>query len=257
MPDDGPARVERAAYDEVEQTLGVKVTPNARYADTDASMRFPDGRSGALEVTTIGDSEEGFRSEAELVRRFDHWTAPGVDWSWVVDVPVGVDLRELEDRLPTALRRCEQDDVDAYYWLDRPPQWLDWFAAQEVHLTGTPNPDHPGAIYVQLDLAASGGGPTDARPLSEWIADTLLQDSTVTEHMAKLLQEKRADERRLFVRVPEWSIGFAPNYVLSWTDYLPEQPPPVPPSLDGLWIRARLRRCTYWHRPTGWHRGDV
>ena len=102
-----PRNEERFGEEVLHRVLGIEVIgrdDNSTDRMVDALFRLPDGREGALEVTTIGDSAA---LEQESLAAKKDWGVPGGAWSWTVYVGAGVVIRDLMRHLPALVLSCE------------------------------------------------------------------------------------------------------------------------------------------------------
>ena len=106
-----PRAEELFAEEVLRRVLGIEVTQRDDGSCdrmVDALFEMPDGRQGALEVTTIGEREA---LELEAIAAKREWHVDGARWAWMVHVGRGVLMRELEHHLPTLIRLCERHGV--------------------------------------------------------------------------------------------------------------------------------------------------
>lgn len=251
--------VEGFALEVIRRVTGARVEPyddNSRPRMVDGVMLYPDGRSGAIEVTTIGDPVS-FESQSALADMFGEglrWDE--LEWAWVVYVPSGVSVRELHQRLRPTLSRCERMHIRDPDRLRDPPRWLQWFIDQGIGLAGFPESGRGGAVDVMPDLRDGGAVPTGATAVVGWVDVTLLADDRITRRLDKLL-DHAADEHHLFVRTDPSAMKFPELYALTHADDVPECDPAVPDGLDGLWLAGRWNAPLVWRRGVGWLRADV
>jgi hypothetical protein len=255
---------EDAAFGVVSRALGVAVD---KYDDgsepgmVDGVFVLPDGRRGAVEVTTVGH-EAAIQSE-QLLARHHGWQDAALRWSWRVTIPAGVRVAELRQRLPQALAQCEAIGLDTSRLAEtRLPPWsrpegIAWLIRHGIVAlaAGRDHTGHPGAIDV-FPAHASGGGavPDDADLLTDW-TETIIARPAVAEHIDKLAAH-RADLRHLFIVVHETACpSFAELHALAWSEQVPTVHPRIPDVLDALWLPSRwLRPILWWSRSDGWQR---
>src|SRR6185369_4405865 len=99
---------ERAACLVAERCLGVTAEAwdvGGRVGAVDAMLHFPDGRTGALEVTTVAG--EGALQTANLLARDENsWPTSGV-WCWTINVGSPRDLPQLRSCYQRIILACE------------------------------------------------------------------------------------------------------------------------------------------------------
>lgn len=248
---------ERFAEEVLRRTLGIEVTGRddgsvPRMAD--ALFQLPDGREGALEVTTIG-AEDALEREAIAART--EWHVSGALWAWMIHVGAGVEMRDLRRHLSTLVLACERDGVadprlmlyeaggnEAFRWLSR----------SAVAMHGFAKTSRPGAIDV---LPGTGGGAIFEHldELPAWLGDRL-REHDLLSNVQKLVDTGR-EELHLFLRVHDTAMPFSLYYPLAWGSYLPTRPLVAPPGLTGLWLAPAWKNpILWWSIDAGWERTD-
>lgn len=217
-------------------------------------FRLPDGREGALEVTTIGE-REALEREAIAAKR--DWRVAGAQWAWMVHVGHGVLMRDLARHLPTLVLTCERTgatDPRLVPYEDRQADAFDWLDEASVSMHGTPNSGRPGAI----DVLPDGGGGAVYEHLDElpgWLS-ARLSEPDLEENVGKLRATGRS-ELHLFLRIHDTAMPFSLYHPLAWGNYVPGAPLKAPAGLTGLWLAAAWRNPILWWSATeGWARAD-
>lgn len=222
----------------------------------DALFDLPDGRAGALEVTTIGERET---LEREAIAGKSDWGVPGARWAWLVYFGAGVSMRALKQNLATLVTSCEAHsatDPRLVPYAHRQDAAFEWFdqSASAVSMHGFPDTKRPGAIDV---LPGGGGGAVFEHldDLPDWLARRLRQPDLI-ENIEKL----RATGRKLlhlFLRVHDTAMPFSLYYPLAANDYVPSSVLDAPEGLTGLWLAPAWKNpILRWDATMGWRRED-
>lgn len=248
---------ERFAEEVLRRVLNIEVIQrddgsSPRMAD--ALFRLPDGRDGALEVTTLGEREA---LEREAIAAKTDWYVEGSTWAWMVHVGRGVVMRDLERHLPTLIRTCESrgaDDPRRVPYEYRQPEAFEWLDESDVSIHGFSKTNRPGVIDVLPD---GGGGAVhedlDALPL--WLAERLRRPD-LDENVQKLRATGR-DDLHLFLRVHDTAMPFSLYHPLAWSDCAPSEPLDAPAGLTGLWLAPAWKNpILWWSLAGGWARAD-
>ena len=247
---------ERWAAGAVARATGA--TPEAhdvggRQGAVDVTLAYPDGKTGALEVTS--HAAEGVRQrDAILGRQGYTWPNPGA-WSWFIQFGPQAQITELWHRYKRLIALCEQGGAtrpDLLPWeLQRADLDLRWLGENDVTMRGTPiDGRQPSDVAV---LPQSFGGFVDEQLAGLPAAvEDLLQVEMVARRVAKLVAHK-ADEHHLFVLIREGGLP-GPQYMalVADADALPAFSPSMPIGLSHLWLSTgygpRLLCCS----PGGW-----
>ncbi len=220
----------------------------------DALFRLPDGRNGALEVTTIGEREA---LEREAIAAKTDWHVDGSNWAWMVHVGRGVAMRDLVRHLPALVLTCEDHGATEprlVPYEHRQVEAFEWFATSNLSIHGFPGTSRPGAI----DVLPDGGGGAVCEHLDElaqWLAERL-REPDLAEKIEKLRATGRND-LHLFLRIHDTAMPFSLYYPLAWGNYLPSEPLNAPTGLTGLWLAPAWKNPILWWSATGgWARAD-
>jgi hypothetical protein len=106
--------VEQFALEVVRRVLHVDVEEydiGPRQAAVDALIHYPDGRSGAIEVSSVGPQSEAQITNALAGRARRH--VPGLRRAWTAQVPRDFHPAGLS-QLDAAVLRCETEQVDRF-----------------------------------------------------------------------------------------------------------------------------------------------
>lgn len=246
---------ERFAEEVLRRALGIVVTQRddqsiARMVD--ALFMLPDGRRGALEVTTIGDREA---LEREAIAANRDWHVDGTEWAWLIHVGAGVSIRDLERHLPALVLACEQhgaSEPGLVPFEHRRQEAFAWLSASEVSKHGSPRTNRPGAVDVLPD---GGGGAVykDLEDLPQWLAGRLRRPD-----LARKIDKLRAtgrDELHLFLRVHDTAMPFSLYDPLAFGPYIPAGGLHPPEGLTALWLAPAWRNPSlWWSAMQGWQR---
>lgn len=247
---------ERFAEEVLRRVLGIVVTQRddgSAPRMVDALFDLPDRRSGALEVTTIG---EPGALEREAIAAKRDWQVPGARWAWMIHVRYA-SLDELERHLATVILTCEHQGVTDPRRLPREHRRsaaFAWFEASDVAIHGFPDTNRPGAIDV---LPGGSGGAVFEHldGLPNWVSERL-RESDLARKIDKLRTTGR-DERHLFLRIHETAMPFSLYYPLAWGTYVPGSALDAPEGLTGLWLAPAWKNpILWWGVRTGWRRED-
>ncbi len=220
----------------------------------DALFQLPDGREGALEVTTLGE-EEALEREAIAAKK--DWHVDESTWAWMIHVGKGVLMRDLERHLSALVLTCERHRVDDPRRLPfehRQTEAFAWFGAANISMHGFAETSRPGSI----DVLPDGGGGAVFEHLDElptWLAQRLGHPDLL-ENIDKLRATGRA-ELHLFLRIHDTAMPFTLYHPLAWGAYLPSAPLNAPEGLTGLWLAPAWKNpILWWSAEAGWRRVD-
>ena len=246
---------ERCAEEVLRRVLGIEITQRddgSSHRMVDALFHLPDGRDGALEVTTIGEREA---LEREALAARNDWRVDGSSWAWIIHVGRGVIMRDLERHLSALVLACEQAgaaDPRRIPFSQRQNHAFEWFDESDISMHGFRETSSPGAI----DVLPDGGGGAVFEHLDElpsWLTQRLAQADLV-ENVDKLRSSGRA-ELHLFLRVHETAMPFSLYYPLASGDCVPGARLAPPDGLTGLWLApAWSNPILWWSAGAGWRR---
>lgn len=240
---------ERFAVAVLRGTIGARFTAydEGRVAGhVDGLFVLPDGREGALEVTTLAEPAS---MQVEAIAAND-WIVPGATWAWMVNVGPAVDMRSLHEHIVDLVLTCERLDVntpdDA---LVAPREAFAWYEQNDVSMHGFPETNRPGAIDV-LPHGFGGAVSDNLDALPDWLADQF-----DTPLLGRKLARTERPEQHLFVRVHQSGMPFAFFHPLAWATAVPLASPHGHGSLTALWMVARWSRSALrWSALDGWDR---
>lgn len=239
------------------RVLGVTITErddNSRHRMVDALFRFPDGRLGALEVTTIGDQAT---MEQEYIAAKRDWYVEGSRWAWTVHANGHLSLRSLGDHLASIVLACERHEVTdpaAIGWQMRDDPAFQWLQSTDATFIGLPGSIHPGRVWVLPD-GDGGFVPEHMDDLPPWL-EQRLAEADMTSKLDKLRATGR-EEQHLFLRVHDTGMPHTLYDPLAFGDRLPQTPLNAPDALTGLWLVPQWTNpILWWAATTGWQRED-
>jgi hypothetical protein len=260
-------RDEQFARAVVGQVTGATVTrtdhKNAPAGTVDGRLDYLDGRTGALEISTLGLPSE-FELEARIRNLDSRLPMPG-RWKWVVKVADPNELPRILAIYASAILTCEAhgvvrvDDLPGSVVSADPD--LEWLWAESTSsLFGIKLPDgaQDSSGYIDLSyqpvIAAWHSGPDQV------VAgvNTALTVDPLARRVAKLVRAG-GDERHLFLRVTfsgleESALVRLIQHSMSLEDAEPLQgDPDLPEAIDYLWLLTGWgQRVTRWTRGEGW-----
>jgi hypothetical protein len=251
---------EQFAFTLMSNTLGVDIfehDDNSAPRMVDGHFALPDGRLGAVEVTTAADSDD-MKNEA-MMARLDGLVFEGLNWSWHVWVGKATPIPEIMHHLPLLFAECERQGVIRMEVLSPVPDLTEsytWFFNRDISVSGAPDTKFPGRIYM---VAGSGGGgavPDNLDGFAVWLEEALAVERFKSD--LDKLDEAGREEKHLFLRVHEQWMPFKFDYLIAWSDVLPTEPFDPPGRLTGLWLATRWKNpVLYWTRDAGWARTDL
>jgi hypothetical protein len=244
----------------ISQTLSVPVEQHddgSKDRMHDLWIRHPDRLAAAVEITAAADPES-----IELSRRVngkDRWVVPGLRGGWAVSVYPSALAKRLYKELPdflTELEAAGETHVDVDRESAATQRWA--ARAQDLGITDLmqSDTDHPGSIYILLDLpleqSAGFVAPT-SDAIAAWIGDYL--QSERSRVLAKLARSG-AQERHAFVLVPLFTTApFAVSELVMRSEArLPLAPPQLPLEVTHVWVVGMAYDVAgfYWAPASGW-----
>jgi hypothetical protein len=200
----------------------------------DVTLAYPDGRTGALGVTS--HAEKGAQQRDALLAREEYqWPNPG-QWTWSIRLGPGVPIKELRLRYQGIITLCEQAGVKDPELLPWQLRWADpdlrWQIDQEVTMRGT-HTSRPGEVWVHPEGLASF---VDEHLVGLPAAvEELVQVPVIARHIQKLLVHD-ADEHHLFIIIGHGGLP-ASLYLplMREVGALPPAVPALPSGLSHLW----------------------
>ncbi|WP_419707594.1 hypothetical protein [Promicromonospora sp. NFX87] len=157
----------------------------------DVDLEYPDGRKAALEISRVADTDsfqlDAYCSSPKRV-------AGASDWA--VQVPAGLTLDDLKQRVPALIAECDQAGVDRPDDLQAVQNWYpgptssplaSWFyAARNAGLTmGRVGPARDAQAQIFWARGAGGVASVNLRGLDAWI-NTQVTEDWFTSNVKKL-----------------------------------------------------------------------
>jgi hypothetical protein len=242
---------ELAAFAIVRRVLGVDVKPHDRDGlqnAVDGLLRYPDGRIGVLEVSSLGPTSEAAITGVLKDEAKSRYTVVGLANTWIVTVPRDFPPKKLEG-IDALLLVCEERGVS---WLEdlyglsllgevtsAVTKAVDAGVSAEVARRSA---GCPPEVWVMAD--GVGGVADGGERLLPGELATHLESATMQSKLAKVGKGGHAD-RHLFLWVRMSAFTYAVVDNLYFGGPLPSDPPDLPGGLTQLWLAG------------GHHRGGV
>lgn len=223
----------------------------------DALLKYPDGRTAALEVTSHAGTGVHQR-DGVLASHGRKLSAPG-EWAWVAHLESVTHLPEFKQKVASIATYCEANDIAdperLHSWDARRTPDSAWLLDQaDIRLRALPEASAP-AIHL---LPAGRGSRVDEtlEGLPTALAEVLAHENQV-RHIAKLNRCDQ-DERHLCVRIREGGLPDAVAAALfGKVDSIPLAPIPLPAEIAGLWFVALWSSSVCGVSRDGWTVADV
>lgn len=235
---DLPRSEEQLAFEVVGQVLGARVEiydTGGRQAAVDAMVYYPNGRTAALEVSSIGSDDEAILGY--LNARGHRRDIPGLTRVWYVRVPKNfhpADLRLIDRALP----RCEQLGVDDLDHAARQDASIDELLEKGAHAftisskpESTQTPEPRAYVYVYGVGGFLGEG---IEPLPDELS-AVLTGQKIQSKIDKLAATG-LEERHLLLHVRPSAFSFPVYDGLSFGGQLPSRPARLPGGLNQVWL---------------------
>jgi hypothetical protein len=247
-------------------TGAVVVRTDHRHASArtvDARLQYPDGRTGALEISTLGLAAE-FAAGKRIAAIDGRLPMPG-RWKWIVRASDPWELTRIRALYAKAVLICEAHNVTSVD--DLPPAVvggdadLTWLSTKSPsRLSGIRLPDGAQDQSDFIDLiyqpaeTERHSGPDQI--VSE--VNAALAKETLAKRVAKLTQAE-GDQRHLFLRVAESGLEEYSYARLTMCAIAPQHvaplqgEPDLPGTVSHLWLHAGFgQHVTRWTRDQGW-----
>jgi hypothetical protein len=234
---------ERLAFALARRVLAATVDPydvDGRQRAVDAMVYYQDGRTAALEVSSIG--AEGEAGILQYLGSRGHCkNVPGLKHRWLVEVPRNFHPAEMR-KVETALRWCEErglEHLNALYGVDRDMDALitQGVRANIVARSGSGD-SHESRVYFVLQ--AMGGCPgRGMASLADELAD-VLRTPTMQSKLEKLAATGM-HERHLVLIVRPSAFSFPVYDGLAFGGPLPGARPHLPEGLSQVWLITGIR----------------
>lgn len=253
----GPDGSERAAFAVVEAVTGCPIThtdDGSQPRQVDGQWRDHTGRIHAVEVTRLLDEHAG-QLLAELARRDHRLPVSSLRWAWEVRIEPAVSLRTLEEHLEAMLAFCEKAGL-TNPWAMGSHELGAWPLGAHVRsrqLSAVAMPRVPNPDYVWVLPPGGGGAIPGIEAVPPWLSE-VLSDPPLAQKVAKLA-DWEADRRHLFVALHTSAVPLGVVWAITDAEGLPNQPPAVPASIDGIWLASQWASpVVSWRRGEGWDR---
>jgi hypothetical protein len=259
---DGLDDAERLACRVAERVTGATARAwdvNGRRGVVDAFLDYPDGRTGAFEVTRAATHPTALQLDNLLSRDGFGWALPGA-WWWTVTISDVRDLPRIRQCFNKIALMCEAaslvrpnslfvTDVEN---LDDDVRWL--VEDSSVILQG--HPDIPAVegdkIRRAMITSGGGGGAVDDSlvGLNTALRGAFTADNLV-RHVAKL-RRTAADERHLFLILHESDLQPGVAMALMFGTEVPMGPAWRPDGVSHLWLAPVFSNRVLLGSANGW-----
>lgn len=255
---------ERWAQVCMQKTLqGCRVEPHddgSRPSMYDLKTVYPDGLTGAVEVTTAVDDER-LELWQEVRKRDIIRQEPGLIGGWLVRILRSARARDLDKHLTGLLRELELGGRTTVRGIRGSTDPLEAQASSLGVIEAAQSPtDLKGSIYVMPPEASpeptGGYAPVTGDPLAVWLGDWTNEPSR-SDNVRKL-QNSGAVERHLFILARGFVSGpFAViDLLISPGAPIPTIRPVLPPGVTDVWVMSTWDSGDgfRWSEQTGWTR---
>jgi hypothetical protein len=251
----------------VEQVTGAEVTrtddSRAPAGSVDARLKYPDGRIGALEFSTLGLPSE-FELEARIKRLDGRLPMPG-RWKWVVALSDPNELPRIQATYAKAILACEAHGIADLQELpqaevSRDPDliWLRAISTSRLFGIKLPADAQDASRYVDLTYRPVIAGWQSAPGQIVAGLNAALAVDPLARRVDKLARAD-GDERHLFLRVTFSGLDGSAMVRLVQHSIAPDDVEPIhgepdlPMGIDHLWLLTGWgQRVTRWRREAGW-----
>ena len=230
--------------------------PDGRQGDVDVMLTLSGGRTAAFEVTNL--SQEDALDLARLLQKVKYrWPVVG-DWFWRIEVGSVADLDRLKLCYDEIIQICEagaEPDPRRIEggWPTHPNlRWLVRESSSEM--TGFPNVPVRNLKRPMTEVVPRVGAGFVDDSLAGFAAGLARAFDTphIQRHLGKLARTG-ADERHLFVSLPDTALPASVSSELLFKENVPPDPPVVPDYVTHLWLApADSPRVLLWSRSEGW-----
>jgi hypothetical protein len=258
---DGLDGAERLACRVAERVTGATARAwdvGGRDGVVDAFLDYPDGRTGAFEVTRAATDQEALQLDNLLGRDGFSWRLPG-RWWWILAVSDVRELPRLRQCFKKVVLQCEAQGVDTpaslcrrhVQGLNEDVLWLGREATAD--LQGYPDvPAVDGArVRTAFVSPAPVGGMVD-ESLSG--LNGALETAFGAEHLQRRVRKLRrtpADEHHLFLIIHETDLRFDVTSGLMGTQ-VPQGVAWRPQGISHLWLAPAFCERVLLGTDTGW-----
>lgn len=237
-------RDEQFARAVVSRVLGVSVEvydTAGRQAAVDVLLHYPDGRTAALEISSLGPKDEA--AVLNILDRDGHRrTVPGLSRSWSVWVPH--DFAPGRFRLlDGVLRLCEDDGLTELKQATVSSDAASALFDLGVRASAMDQPITDGAVVWVHVAPIVGFTAAGSLEIPKLLDKALLEEKMLSK--VKKLAASGYEERHLFLSVRPHAFSFAVYNNLAFGGPLPSGPPRLPDGVNQVWLVS------------GWKEGGV
>jgi hypothetical protein len=212
-----------------------------RQGVVDALLDYPDGRSGAFEVTQLA-TDGGASLQLDSLLKQDGFGLPlPGKWWWTIKIGHPRDRPRLRSIFAKTALLCESVRVTDPRYLplaevDADVRWL--VEESSVQMEGYPDVSATDGARVRRAMITQPfvwGGEDETFTLLDEALSTAFDIPHIQDHVAKL-RRTQADERHLFLVVDMYDLPFSLFGALGFADALPAGVPALPQGLTHLWL---------------------
>lgn len=262
-------QVARAVVGQLTGAVVVRTDDRGAPAGTvDAQLEYSDGRTGALEISTLGLADE-FAAESRIEKLGGQLPMPG-RWKWVVRVSDPRELKRMQAIYASVILTCEAHNVASIGGLprevvdaDKDLQWLSTRSSSDLFGIQIPEGAQDTSGFIDLVYRPIGtyGSPGPDQILST--VNASLARKPLARRVTKLAKAE-AEERHLFLHVAvsgldEYSYARLMLHAATLQDVRPQAilplrgDPDLPEPISHLWLYTGwFNTVSRWTRGQGW-----
>jgi hypothetical protein len=222
----------------------------------DAEIIYPDGRTAALEFTSVESKD--VHHIRKRVSEYLPEPAPG-KLTWSIHPESVADLDRLRSIYQHVILTVEGHGVNRPDELpmqallaDEDLKWIAW--ESKSAMAGYPSKSPPQVVWLNPIVSAIYG--SEGEEITAGVAQGLRVEPA-KGHLEKLLRDPH-DERHLYLNVGVTGLGTSAAFALMNPSTLPSADPDMPQGVDHLWLDSGWGpTATVWSRGQGWRNVSV